>query len=63
MKRYLVFSGDYYYPSGGWGDFDKDFDDLDEAVSHARERRSQFTWAQVVDMETGTEVPLAGENK
>jgi hypothetical protein len=32
MKRYLVFAGDTYYPSGGWNDFQRSFDKLEEAV-------------------------------
>lgn len=35
VKRYLLFYGDNYYPSGGWGDFQGDFDSLDDAVEAA----------------------------
>lgn len=31
MKRFLLFAGDWYYPSGGWDDFEKSFDTLEEA--------------------------------
>ena len=30
MKRYLVFFGSNYYPSGGMGDFVGDFDNVEE---------------------------------
>lgn len=32
MKNFLVFFGMFYYPCGGFNDFDKDFDTLDEAI-------------------------------
>lgn len=28
MRRYLVFTGDRYYPAGGWGDFLGDYSSL-----------------------------------
>lgn len=34
--RYLVFAGQYYYPSGGWDDYRAQFDNLDEARSYAK---------------------------
>lgn len=30
MKRYILFSGDEYYASGGWDDFSATSDSLDE---------------------------------
>ena len=33
MKRFLLFTGLYYYPSGGMDDFREDFDTLEEAVA------------------------------
>lgn len=33
MKRYLLFMGNRYYPSGGMGDFRGDFDSEDEAIA------------------------------
>jgi hypothetical protein len=35
MKRYLLFLGWDYYPSGGWGDFVGDYDDPNEAFNDA----------------------------
>lgn len=51
MKRYLVFANDNYYPSGGWRDFQKDFDTLEEAVAYANELKDSKTWdrSHVVD--------------
>lgn len=34
MERYLVFSGDEYYPHGGWKDFDWSFDTPESATDH-----------------------------
>lgn len=30
MKRYIMFGYDQYYPSGGWTDFIKSSDDIEE---------------------------------
>ena len=49
MKRYLVFAGADYYPSGGWGDFIDSFDDIDEARAAAPD----CDWQEVVDKDTG----------
>lgn len=51
LKRYLVFSGEDYYPAGGWEDFDASYDTLAEA--HAAIKTEAFTWAHVVDRDTG----------
>lgn len=64
MKRYLVFLFDSYYPDGGWGDFADSFDDLNESISFARDRRKpssgdyQYDYYQVVDRDTGTKLDL-----
>ncbi len=47
-KRYLLFSGDEYYPSGGWEDFQGYFESLEDAL-----KASKNDWWQVVDDETG----------
>lgn len=36
MKRYLLFAGSCYYPSGGIEDFIKDFDTKEEAISFTK---------------------------
>lgn len=48
MKRYLLFAGLIYYPSGGWGDFVCDSDDLDEIRIKARSDED-FQWSHIVD--------------
>lgn len=54
MKRYLVFSGDTYYPAGGWNDFRGDFD-TEEAALAAVDRK-RFDWWHVIDATTGQEI-------
>ena len=48
MKRYLLFTGEYYYPSGGWRDFRDSFDTVEEALTQSR-----GDWWHIVDSETG----------
>lgn len=49
IKRYAVFSGDRFYPSGGWYDYRSSYDTLDEAV----EAQTSGDWRHVVDLSTG----------
>lgn len=53
MKRFLVFTGDTYYPGGGWSDFSGSFDTLDEAKKGAvaKMHLDHEDWAHVVDSE------------
>lgn len=54
MKRFVVFAGDYYYPSGGANDFQDAFDTLAEALAFARPRLGPlWDWAHVWDTQTG----------
>lgn len=58
MKRYLLFAGEEYYPSGGWNDFRGAFDTLEEARLAAFEPRGceYGYWFHVVDTQTMKEV-------
>lgn len=48
--RYALFVGDYYYPGGGWDDYQGSFSSLEEAqVSYTP---SAWKWAHVVDLDT-----------
>jgi hypothetical protein len=50
LKRFLVFSGDKYYPAGGWLDLMNSFDTEDAAVGYARGLASDaLVWSHVVD--------------
>ena len=50
MKPFLVFAGDYYYPSGGMNDFIGSFVSLKQA--HAAFITQGYDWAQIVCKES-----------
>lgn len=58
MKRYALFAGDTYYPSGGMNDFIKFSDDIEELKKFADDPEDEgsawprFDWAHIVDMNT-----------
>lgn len=55
MKRYLLFQGVLYYPSGGWSDFQGSFDTAEEALEHLKTIHNLGeNWWQIVDSTTGT---------
>ncbi len=57
MKSFLLFAGDHYYPSGGWGDFQSAHDSLGEAFVAATLPISfpetSFDWWHVIDLSSG----------
>lgn len=53
MKRYLVFAGYSYYPSGGANDFVLATDDLEEARDkRIKNEEEGFDWSHIFDNET-----------
>jgi hypothetical protein len=59
-KRYIVFVGEVYYPSG-WNDFVLATDDLEEAKAVAAKgirHRRDYRWSSIIDLSTMTEMPL-----
>lgn len=52
MLQFAVFAGEYYYPRGGWDDFQGTYATLEDAVSVGR----QWQWHHVVDLSTGSVV-------
>ena len=58
MKCYALFAGDFYYPSGGWGDFRASYDTKSKAVREGKKlvRSGERDWFQVVDLTTQNEV-------
>lgn len=52
MKRYLLFSGYYYYPNGGWSDFRGIFDTIEECIEE--QEAIIGDWYQIVDTKTWT---------
>jgi hypothetical protein len=54
LRRYLVFAGSHYYPSGGFNDFEESFDLLDVAWGYAKGRAAEsYKWSHIVDITTG----------
>lgn len=56
MKRYLLFAGQEYYPSGGWFDFRGSYDDCEAAVDVSKTLGTvweSYWWYHVVDSTTG----------
>lgn len=47
--RFALFSGDYYYPAGGFDDWCDTYKTLEEAQAAHRPRR--YAWAHIVDLE------------
>ena len=52
MKRFMVFCGSIYYPSGGMEDFKKDFEDVFEAIRYGQAFYfdDDYLWFQVYDL-------------
>ena len=53
MKRFLLFTGQHYYPDGGWDDFKGDF----ESYEHAKDfliQHNDYDWWHLVDSTTKT---------
>lgn len=47
-KKYYLFAGDWYYPSGGFEDFIKRFNTKDEAKQYFHAIKSLYDWAHIV---------------
>lgn len=71
MKRYLLFSGSYYYPYGGIRDFKGDFENLQE-VQNKVERlykeekhlvRMGYFWTHVYDSQAKKTIELNFKDK
>ena len=63
MKRYLLFTGENYYPRGGWKDFVASFDIVEEACKDERIQdlpgKYNYGWYHIVDTTTGKIVKSA----
>ena len=57
MKRYLLFSGDSYCPSGGVSDYVKSFSSMKAIEQHLKDLHKKDEspyWANALDVVTGT---------
>lgn len=60
MKRFALFVGPIYYPSGGWEDYYGAYDLLEEAFAKRSELvkdeddpNGEYRWGMVVDLKIG----------
>jgi hypothetical protein len=64
MSKYLLFSGDDYYPSGGWCDYSGAFPTVEAAIEAAQAANIQgfqeCDWWHVVDAESREIVTSGG---
>ena len=61
MKRFLLFSGDIYYPGKAWEDFRGDFDTKEDAEDFLFDTPNiAREWYQIVDITTRIVVKGAG---
>lgn len=57
FKRYLLFAGATYYPSGGWDDFVGSFDTTEQAKDALLAKGfDYYDWAHIVDATDGAVV-------
>ncbi len=49
MKRFLLFTGDDFYPLGGWKDFKGDFNTESEAIHHLIDFSNSYDWWHIID--------------
>jgi hypothetical protein len=61
MKRYIMFTGDTYYPNPGWYGFAKDYKTIKEIKEDLSNNFvKNYDWWHVVDLRTGEIVMGAG---
>uniref|UniRef100_A0A6M3L0B3 Uncharacterized protein n=1 Tax=viral metagenome TaxID=1070528 RepID=A0A6M3L0B3_9ZZZZ len=62
MKRYYLFGGDWYYPSGGWLDFVEDFSLIEDAINYCiLDDGNNIGWWHIVDTEDNFSIVEGGE--
>jgi hypothetical protein len=54
MKPYMLFAGDWYYPSGGVGDFVNSFDSVEAAERYydLHYHIQEYTWGHIANAKT-----------
>jgi len=55
LSKYLLFSGDHYYPNGGFSDYQGVFDSVEDAKEHlvmmaSSDNSWKTDWAQIVKL-------------
>jgi hypothetical protein len=49
MRRYLIFAGSDYRPSG-WGDFAGTLDTITECLRRTQDIEDKWKWVEIIDM-------------
>ena len=60
LKRFLLFAGYDYYPTGGWADFMSSHETVEDAVIAVAGMRSPMDWWHVIDLESGDKAKSGG---
>ncbi len=47
--KYKLFSGDFFYPSGGYGDFIGSFETVQECIDFVEKTPLNFEWSHIVE--------------
>lgn len=67
MKRFLLFIGPEYYPSGGFSDFNSEHETQESAVALGQkkvvEESAYYGWWHVVDLSNGLIVAFGSDEK
>jgi hypothetical protein len=63
MGRYLLFSGEHYYPLGGWEDFIESSDDLNGLIARSPPEKVSWGWWHIVDTQTSSIVASHAERE
>ncbi len=53
IKQFAIFAGEDFYPLGGWSDYIKSFDTLEDAKEYILAGNVMRDWIQIVDLKTG----------
>lgn len=63
LKRYWLFTGAEYYPSGGMKDFKGSFESVGEAIAHLQivKTSRSIEWYQILDSFEGKVVQNVGD--
>jgi hypothetical protein len=61
MRRYLIFAGSYYYPSG-WNDFAGTLDTITQCLRRTQDIQDKWVWVEIIDLNTKTVVVRQNRN-
>jgi hypothetical protein len=59
VRRFVVFSGEQFYPGGGWSDYQSSH----ATLAAARKAPAPGDWSQIVDLTTGQVIERKWESQ